>query len=109
MIGFDIKFGKERIIAACEGSTFCFFSGHVNDKVETNRFVVKGLVNNSKERLEWCFQHFTVGDEFVIKVVETDDFTDSIKRKQDDESSELEALLQSYLKLKAKLENKGLI
>lgn len=61
----------------------------------------------TKERLHWYNQSIQEGDEFVIRVVETNEATKPTKSKPNDEKVKLEAMLQSYLKLK--LEKKGLI
>ncbi|MFC3415945.1 hypothetical protein [Algoriphagus hitonicola] len=111
MIGFEISFKEEKIIAADTGSTFLIFTRvKVNDRDELD-LSVTGSSYNFDFRSVWGQWNLKEGDKFEIRVVETEEATEPIKRhsKEKSKKSALEAKLLSFKNLQKKLLEKGLI
>ncbi|WP_297337250.1 hypothetical protein [Algoriphagus sp.] len=111
MIGFEISFKDEKLIAAETGSTFLIFTRvKINGRDELD-LSVTGSSYNFDFRSVWGQWNLKEGDELEIKVVETEEATEPTKRhpKEKSKKSVLESKLWSFRDLQKKLLEKGLI
>lgn len=111
MIGFEISFKDEKIIAAETGSTFLIFTRvKVKDRDELD-ISVSGSSYDLDFRSVWGQWNLKEGDKLEIRVIETDDATEPIKRYSniEEEKKVWEAKLWSFRNLQKRLVEKGLI
>lgn len=111
MIGFEISFKDEKLIAAETGSTFLIFTRVKNKGRDELDLSVTGSSYNFDFRSVWGKWNLKEGDKFEIKLVETDEPTEPTKRhpKEKSKKSALESKLWSFKNLQKKLLEKGLI
>lgn len=110
MIGFEVKSGKKKIIAANTGSTHLFFMRVVDPDRDEIDLTIQGVDFEKSVQHKWGHWKLKEGAEFEIRVVETENPT-LAKRKEEIENKprSWESKLKSYHRLKKQLEEKGLI
>ncbi|TDK46690.1 hypothetical protein [Algoriphagus formosus] len=111
MIGFEISFRGEKIIAAESGSTFLIFTRvQTKDRDELD-LSISGSSYNFDFRSVWGQWNLKEGDRFEIKVIETDTSSEPKHRysTKENEKSILQAKLWSFRNLQKRLIEKGLI
>lgn len=100
MVGFEIKINDNAPISVASDSCLLFVT-----VIEANVFLLTSGTDSFENRLSWPDQILKVGDKVNIKVKDLKQIDKpSLIREKD-----IEYVKERYFRLKAELENKGLV
>ncbi|WFB64869.1 hypothetical protein PZ892_06580 [Sphingobacterium sp. WM] len=100
MIGFEITINNNRPIAIASDSSQLFLTTD-----QKNIYLFSSGIDRNENRLKWADLKLNKGDRLTIKVKELDMITPPLSIEKED----INYLKETYYRLKAKLEKKGLI
>ena len=110
-IAFEITVNNEtKVVAGIkEISVLSFILSYISgeDLLDRIELSVGGLLHHGKndyEHLNWIKRHLEIGDEIIIRVVETSDLTKPISRRREDPKLVEKAQRKYYESLKQKYE-----
>lgn len=100
MIGFEITINNNGPIAIASDSSQLFLTTD-----QKNIYLFSSGIDRNENRLKWADLKLNKGDRLTIKVKELDMITPPLSIEKED----IKHLKETYYRLKAKLEKKGII